>query len=101
MNTTTGKIEVYIGSPIENDSERKAFLHIFSLIHAKNTDAIIIANANIDKVQVDLIVAFEKSAYVIEVKGSYSPLRGAVNGIWEKKTSIGTWSPLKNYYNQT
>lgn len=96
-----GNIEIFIGSPIEYDSERVAFQHILKLIQKLRIDAVIIANANIDKVQVDLIVAFENTAFVFEVKGCHAPLRGDVNGLWERKTYTGLWTPLKNYYTQT
>lgn len=83
-----GNIEIFIGSPIEYDSERIAFQHILKLIHEINVDAVIIANANMDKVQVDLIVAFENTAFVFEVKGCHTPLRGDVNGLWARKHTL-------------
>ena len=94
-------ISIYIGAPIDYTSELTAFTHIYQLVQQQNVKAIIIANANIDTTQVDLIVIFEKAACVIEVKGTRTAIRGNTNGKWERKTSAAYWGTTGNYYLQT
>lgn len=96
----TSHIEIYIGVPMEYDSERLAFKAIVAMVTAMNKDAIIIANVHIGQTQVDLIVAFEKNTHVIEVKKATTPITGGATGIWSQKTSTASWAPIRNYYDQ-
>lgn len=97
----TPKVTIYIGAPIEYESERLVFNHMVGLLTSMKQEALIIANVNIGQTQVDLIIVFEKSMYVIEVKKASTPIKGGVNGTWSQQTSAGTWMPIRNYYEQT
>ncbi|PZR39732.1 MAG: hypothetical protein DI538_06155 [Azospira oryzae] len=97
----TPKVTIYIGAPIEYESERLVFNHIASLLTGMKQEALIIANVNIGQTQVDLIIVFEKSMQLIEVKKASTPIRGGVNGTWSQQTWAGTWMPIRNYYEQT
>ncbi|WP_081658891.1 NERD domain-containing protein [Terrimonas ferruginea] len=94
------KVTIYIGSPIEYDSEKFAFQAILDRLNSMNTEALLIANVNLNKTQVDFIVAFEMTSYVIEVKGTRQEIKGGVNGTWSQKTSATAWTPIRNYYEQ-
>lgn len=94
------KVTIYIGSPIEYDSEKLAFQAILDRLISMNTEALLIANVNLNKTQVDFIVAFEKTSYIIEVKGTRQIIKGGVNGTWSQKTSATVWTPIRNFYEQ-
>lgn len=94
------KVAIYTGSPIEYESERLAFEAIFKLVGSIDRESLLIANVNIGQTQVDLIVAFDKTCYVFEVKGTQREIKGDVNGLWSQKTSVTTWAPIRNYYDQ-
>lgn len=77
-----------------------AFEAILKLVGSKDRESLLIANVNIGQTQVDLIVAFDKTYYVFEVKGTQREIRGDVNGPWSQKTSVTTWATIRNYYDQ-
>lgn len=101
MSKLPNNVEVYIGSPIEYDSERtivRKLLHFFS---SNNQPAVILANVNLNGRQVDIVVATQTTTLVIEVKGYTRPIKGTENGPWYFQSSTGEWKPTRNYYNQT
>lgn len=95
------KPSVYIGAPIEYESERVVFQAVYDWLATQESEAIIIANVNMGTSQVDLIVVFERKTYVIEVKAAGSEIKGEVNGVWQQKRSTHTWAEIRNYYDQT
>ncbi|MGN6436641.1 MAG: NERD domain-containing protein [Agriterribacter sp.] len=96
----TSKITIYTGSPIEYESEKRVFQTVINLLQKMNREALLIANVHIDKTQIDLIVVLEKKYFVIEVKGTQREIKGGVNGTWLQRTSLTTWAPVRNYYEQ-
>lgn len=101
MYKPLNNIEIYIGSPVELDTERVAIRTAVQALESNNRPGIIIANSNFTGKQIDLIVATEDAIYVIEVKGHRLPLKGAVDGDWKLKTNGGGWKPTANFYQQT
>jgi hypothetical protein len=95
------KVSVYIGSPIEYESERIVFQAVYDWLAAQDREAFMIANVNMGTTQVDLIIAFEKKTFVIEVKTAGSAIKGEINGTWHQRRSTDTWTPIRNYYEQT
>jgi len=83
MTRLDSKIEVYIGSPVEHDSERLALSQVVATLSSGSAAAVILANVTLSSRQIDLIVATEKFVLVVEAKGSTRPVRGGKNGNWE------------------
>jgi len=68
MEQPDHNIEIYIGSQIEYESEKAALLNILETLNAKKISAIIIANTNIGKRQIDIILATENILLIKEAK---------------------------------
>lgn len=99
--TVVKNVEIYIGSPVEQITERDAIAKVIHELDAKNRPGIVIANSSFSGKQIDLIVVTETEIVLIEVKGHRQPLRGSVDGSWKLKTSSGGWKPVANFYQQT
>lgn len=93
-------IKLYIGAPIEYESERVALKKIIATLIEKNISGVIISNSNFTGSQIDFIVASEIFVWVIEIKEHRQALKGLVDGKWKLKTT-GGWKPVRNFYQQT
>lgn len=94
-------IEIYIGDPIAHGSDRELLKSAAAVLSAAEISAILIANVRLAERQIDLIVAVEGGAAVLEGKGYTSPVRGGVNGRWQVRLASGDWKPERNLYGQT
>lgn len=94
------KIKIYIGTPIQYESERIAVNIILQKLKKENVEAVLLINFNIKTTQIDIVLIVKGFLYVFEVKGSLLPLRGTTNSDWEKQSSNGDWIRIRNYYNQ-
>jgi hypothetical protein len=96
-------IEIFVGSLIEDGSERAVLERAVQVLEASNQSAIIFVSLNLSR-QIDLIIALEQLTLVIEVKGFSVPVRGNQNGKWEYRVASG-WtyfsSTSANPYDQT
>lgn len=102
MQKLNRNIELYIGSPIECESERIALRQIIETLNSGNLSAVIMANINLSGRQIDIIVTTESMVLVVEIKGQTRPIRGSENGRWEYKVATGEWKTTgRNYYQQT
>jgi hypothetical protein len=61
---------------------------------------VVLANVHIGGRQIDCIVATAQSVSVVEVKSSYLPVRGDLNGNWARLHASGEWRPYPNAYQQ-
>jgi len=96
------KIEIFVGECIGVASEVIALQKVIETIRSAKLNAVIMANVNLCKRQIDLIVALDHTVLVIEAKGYNCPVRGTENGHWKYKPSLGDWrSTGRNYYEQT
>lgn len=93
-------IEIFIGAPIEYDSERATLHRAYEFLSAQDIPAIILANVNLGERQVDLVIAIDRAALVAEAKGFTSAVRGSENGDWEVRLASGTWKKTANSYVQ-
>lgn len=91
---------IFLGSPIEYESERNVLTYLIGKLEAENSAAIIFCNINLKGRQIDFVVASEKVVLVIEAKGYSAPLRGGVNGDWQVQLSSGRWKRERNFYQQ-
>lgn len=101
MHTLGDRIELYIGAPIEHESERSALTRVIESLQAEGLSAVVIANVHLSGRQIDLIVAIDSFSLVVEAKLATRPLRGGENGHWEFYAATGDWkSAGRNYYQQ-
>ncbi|KFX64045.1 hypothetical protein KBK24_0120505 [Burkholderia sp. K24] len=92
--------EIYVGAPIDQDSERQFLSSIVRWLEEGRFSFVILANVHIGGRQIDCIVATERSVSVIEVKSSYLPVRGDLNGNWARLYASGEWGTYTNAYQQ-
>ncbi|MBR0840480.1 NERD domain-containing protein [Bradyrhizobium liaoningense] len=93
-------IEIFIGAPIEHDSERATLQRAYEFLSAQGIPAIILANVNLGERQVDLVIAIDGASLVTEAKGFTSAVRGGENGDWEVRLASGAWKKAANAYVQ-
>lgn len=98
-------VKVFYGAPVENVTERKLIRTLVSDLEERGVDAIIIANvfAGNKATQIDLIVATQTAAFVVEIKGYRHPVQGKLNGPWVQSLDGGRTRTLsrKNPFAQT
>jgi len=91
---------IYVGAPIEPDSERKFLASFVQWLEEKQISFVVLANLHIGGRQIDCVVATENTVSLVEVKSSYLPVRGDLNGIWARMHSSGKWQNYTNAYQQ-
>ena len=91
---------VYIGEPIDHDSERKFLASIVEWLVEHQIPFVLLANLHLRGRQIDCVVATAHSVSVVEVKSSYLPVRGCLNGMWAQLQASGDWRPYTNAYQQ-
>src|SRR5688572_10099253 len=101
MNTT---IDLFIGSPIELDSEKDFLGKLTADLTAQGESSLVFANFFPRKVplQIDFLVVTAHCACHVELKKLTAPVIGGVNGRWSLRHPDGSLSPLeaKNPYRQ-
>ena len=80
----TVSIDVYIGAPLEHESERSFLNQIYDDLLEANCAAIILANfyPPTHPRQIDFLVVTERCAGLIELKAFNQPVGGGINGEW-------------------
>ncbi|MBP7817081.1 MAG: NERD domain-containing protein [Phenylobacterium sp.] len=96
----TSTLEIYLGGPIDNGSERMLLSALVDHLKTLDFEAVILANIFLPSRQVDLVVATAHGACVVEAKASRLPVRGEFNGMWARRYADGTWRPYRNAYQQ-
>ena len=102
MNTT---IDLYVGAPIEYESERQFLRRLRSDLQSKGESPIIFANFLVPKRnpvrQVDFLLILSKCVCHVELKGLAAPVVGEVNGDWSLRQPDGSMKSLgANPYRQ-
>lgn len=92
--------EIYVGAPVDQASERKFLASTVQWLVEQQTSFVVLANLHVGGRQIDCIVATEQGVSVVEVKSSYLPVRGDLNGIWERLHASGEWRSYTNAYRQ-
>ena len=88
--------DLFIGSPIEHESERVVLERILDLLAHDGRPAVILANVTLKERQIDFIVGLNDLALVIEAKGFTRPVRGSENGPWQVQVSSGGWKNFRS-----
>ncbi|MBS1820592.1 MAG: NERD domain-containing protein [Acidobacteria bacterium] len=93
-------IALYIGSPIEHESERAVLIELLRLLEMSGVAATVLANINLKGRQLDLVLGTDRLTLVLEAKACTAPLRGSENGSWSTLTRSGRWKTTRNAYLQ-
>lgn len=93
-------IALYIGSPIEEESERVVLRALLVMLEERRIAATVFANLQIGGRQLDFVIGTDHHTLVIEAKGISYPLRGGYNGDWSALTRSGRWKSYRNAYVQ-
>ena len=94
-------VEVYIGEPIQYESERSTLKEIERLLAADTRRSVVFANFTVASRQIDLVVVLEGLVLVIEAKARTGAVRGGANGPWQVRLASGEWQDFQNPYVQT
>ncbi len=94
------QIALFIGSPIEHESERTVLLELLRLLEMSGETATVMININLKGRQLDLVVGTDHLTLVLEAKASTVPLRGTTNGPWTAHTRSGRSRTTGNAYAQ-
>ncbi|MEG9926067.1 NERD domain-containing protein, partial [Pseudomonas aeruginosa] len=94
------QIAVFIGSPIEHESERAVLLELLRLLEESGETATVMVNLNLKGRQLDLVVGTDRLTLVLEAKASTVPLSGTTNGPWIAHTRSGRSRTTGNAYAQ-
>jgi hypothetical protein len=101
MNTT---IDVYLGGPLEIDSEKAFLARLKADLGARGESGLILGNFFPPRKphQIDFLVATRRCACHIELKGLTAAVQGGLNGRWQLRLPDGSLTPLeaKNPYRQ-
>ena len=100
MIESGGVMEIYIGDYIKYESERVILKEVEQLLAADRRHAVVFANFSVASHQIDLFVAVDGLALVIEAKSGNRPVRGGENGPWEILLANGNWKEIRNPYRQ-
>jgi hypothetical protein len=101
MNTS---IEVYLGAPIEIESERQFLSKLCGDLNARGLDALILANFLLPPhnpaQQIDFLVILKHLVCHIELKNLTAPVTGSANGTWHLILPDGSAKDSGNPYRQ-
>jgi hypothetical protein len=102
--TMAFSIDVYIGAPLEHESERSFLNRIYDDLREVNRAAIILANfyPPTRPRQINFLVVTERCAGLIELKAFNQPVEGGINGEWGLVLPDGSRKklPLPNPHEQ-
>jgi nuclease-like protein len=97
-------IDTYLGSPIEEESEKDFLSKLISDLRSRGEDAVVLANFHAGRLQlqVDFLVITSKCVCHVELKNYTRPIEGTYNGPWKLRMPDGKVTPVgdKNRYHQ-
>lgn len=98
--TDAAAIELYVGTAIEQGSEREVLAALTEGLSSTGRWAVILANIHIGGRQIDFVAATDSLTLVVEAKHFSARVRGKVNGLWRMHTCGGAWKNVGNPYLQ-
>ncbi|MGB3537097.1 MAG: NERD domain-containing protein [Mesorhizobium sp.] len=99
MNQTR-QLTIFCGGPLEHDSERFFLRALVDHLARGATAAVVLCNFQLKSRQIDFVVATEDAVALVEAKATKLPVRGEINGPWERLSPSGEWTPFRNPYQQ-
>lgn len=100
METTGSLGNIFIGAALEEWSERRVLEYVHASLTTAGQPFVIFANFHVGGRQVDCVVATAQRVLVLEVKSSRLPVRGNIDGDWERLHPSGEWRHYPNGYRQ-
>ena len=97
---TSDLIQVFVGDPIEDPAELAFIGNVAKALKQSGRSAILFANFQCAGRQIDCVIATGSGATLFEIKTSQTPLRGDINGAWEREKPDGSWAVYTNGYQQ-
>lgn len=94
------QLEIYLGAAIRPASERAFLEAVLVRLQELDLPSIVIANVHLGGRQIDFVIATEHAITVVEVKSSFQPIRGDLNGAWSRRDVSGEWRFYPNAYEQ-
>jgi hypothetical protein len=98
----SSKTDVYLGAPIEIDSERAFLYRLQADFEAAGKSGLILANFLLSPRQIDFLIIVDQVVCHVELKNLTAPICGGVNGEWRLQLPDGTVRALdrENPYRQ-
>ncbi|MEH6758779.1 MAG: NERD domain-containing protein [Parasphingorhabdus sp.] len=98
MTLCTTSTRLFLGNPISNAAEAACVRRLLQDFQEAGVDAVILANFTLGpkRRQIDLLVATQETAIVIEIKAYIHPVYGNVNGSWSLQLDSGDRKELGN-----
>jgi hypothetical protein len=95
-------IEVFLGAPIDIESERRFLVRLIADLGSAGENALVFANFMAKGLQIDFLVVTRQTAGLVELKNYVGPLAGGVDGSWFAIAPDGSQRELerKNPYRQ-
>jgi DNA replication protein DnaC len=93
-------IEVYLGGPIQEQSEKDFLLRIKNAFRQENRNAIIFASFFARTRQIDFFLITDNCACLVELKAFIHRISGNTNGYWLQHLPDGTSKEIGNPYLQ-
>lgn len=82
-------VQIFIGAPIEHQSEFDCLTQVYRALSKRHEWAIIFANFQVGKRQIDFAIFTGSSTIVIEAKHYSTSVTGGENGLWEQAGAHG------------
>lgn len=84
MTARAARVETWFGADPTDPTERRLLARLEKDLRRRGVEAVILANFSVGRrhLQIDLVVATETAAVVVEAKGYKSAVRGDLNGAW-------------------
>ncbi|RWQ12814.1 nuclease-related domain-containing protein, partial [Mesorhizobium sp.] len=99
MNQTR-QLTIFCGGLLEHDSERVFLRALVDHLARGATAAVVLCNFQLKGRQIDFVVATENAVALVEAKATKLPVRGEINGAWERLSPSGEWASFRNPYQQ-
>lgn len=93
-------LTIFCGEPLEHASERVFLGALVDHLARGAIPAVVLCNFQLKGRQIDFIVAMENAVALVEAKATRLPVRGEINGAWERLSPSGEWGPFRNPYQQ-
>lgn len=93
------RIRLFVGAPIQHDSEREVLGVAHQFLSQQSGWAFLLANFNASGRQLDLLIATADNTLVVEAKGYSFPVHGGLNGPWELEGPVRRRS-IRSAYGQ-
>ena len=94
-------IEIFIGGPVEHDSERATLQRAVEHLSTRGISAVVLANVLLDGRQIDLVIALDLGTLVVECKAIERAGPRWAERRLASSARQGVWKPAPNAYTQT